>query len=99
MTKTEFLFPWQGSQSLGMLASLAGEFPVVGETFAQASGILRYDLWGTIESLKAQGVDSFVECGPGEVLTGLNRRFTREPRAVAQTDRAANESALTGSGT
>ncbi len=38
-------FPGQGSQSVGMLASLAAAEPVVGETFAEASGILGYDLW------------------------------------------------------
>jgi len=39
------VFPGQGSQSVGMLADLAAEFPVVGETFATASEALGYDLW------------------------------------------------------
>ncbi len=40
-----FVFPGQGSQSLGMLAELATAYPVVGETFAEASDALQLDLW------------------------------------------------------
>jgi [acyl-carrier-protein] S-malonyltransferase len=40
-----FVFPGQGSQSIGMLAKLAAVEPVVAETFAEASEVLRYDLW------------------------------------------------------
>lgn len=40
-----FVFPGQGSQSLGMLHSLAQESAVIEATFAQASGVLGYDLW------------------------------------------------------
>jgi [acyl-carrier-protein] S-malonyltransferase len=39
-----FVFPGQGSQSVGMLAQLAAE-PYVQETFAAASEVLGYDLW------------------------------------------------------
>ncbi len=40
-----FVFPGQGSQSVGMLAGLAAAEPVVRETFAEASAVLGYDLW------------------------------------------------------
>ncbi len=40
-----FVFPGQGSQKPGMLADVASQFPVVTETFAQASEVLGYDLW------------------------------------------------------
>ncbi|EPJ87062.1 MULTISPECIES: ACP S-malonyltransferase [Pseudomonas] len=40
-----FVFPGQGSQSLGMLAELAAQYPLIQETFAQASQALGYDLW------------------------------------------------------
>lgn len=43
--KIAFVFPGQGSQQLGMLADLAAEFPVVAETFAEASAALGEDLW------------------------------------------------------
>lgn len=40
-----FVFPGQGSQSVGMLSALAAAEPVVQETFAEASAVLGYDLW------------------------------------------------------
>ena len=40
-----FVFPGQGSQSIGMLAALGAAEPVVLETFAEASQVLGYDLW------------------------------------------------------
>jgi len=40
-----FLFPGQGSQSIGMLADLAANYDVVEATFAEASTVLGYDLW------------------------------------------------------
>ena len=45
MSKTAFLFPGQGSQSMGMLASLADAFPEVSQTFSEASDALDLDLW------------------------------------------------------
>ncbi len=40
-----FIFPGQGSQSVGMLADLNATYPIVQQTFEQASDILHYDLW------------------------------------------------------
>ncbi|MFT8211295.1 MAG: ACP S-malonyltransferase [Symbiopectobacterium sp.] len=51
MTQFAMVFPGQGSQTVGMLAELAAQYPVVQETFAQASAVLSYDLW----QLTAQG--------------------------------------------
>ncbi len=39
------IFPGQGSQSVGMLSELAAAWPLVGETFAEASDALGMDLW------------------------------------------------------
>src|SRR3990170_7258959 len=39
------MFPGKGSQSVGMLAALADAEPLVGETYAEASAVLGYDLW------------------------------------------------------
>lgn len=44
------VFPGQGSQSVGMLAELAGEFPQVEQTFAEASAALGYDLWQLVQN-------------------------------------------------
>jgi [acyl-carrier-protein] S-malonyltransferase len=44
------VFPGQGSQKVGMLASIAAQFPVVNETFAEASDALGYDVWALVQS-------------------------------------------------
>ncbi|GAB3472384.1 ACP S-malonyltransferase [Azotobacter salinestris] len=44
-----FVFPGQGSQSLGMLADQAAQHPLIGTTFAEASESLGYDLWGLVQ--------------------------------------------------
>lgn len=43
-----FVFPGQGSQSVGMSNALAKDFPVVQETYAEASAALGYDLWAIV---------------------------------------------------
>ncbi len=45
MQKFGFVFPGQGSQKLGMLATLAERSPVIKATFAEASEVLGQDLW------------------------------------------------------
>ncbi|MFC3609064.1 ACP S-malonyltransferase [Stutzerimonas tarimensis] len=40
-----FVFPGQGSQSLGMLADIAAQHSLIEQTFAEASDALGYDLW------------------------------------------------------
>jgi [acyl-carrier-protein] S-malonyltransferase len=45
-----FIFPGQGSQSVGMLAELATQHPVIIETFAQCSQVLNLDLWQLVSS-------------------------------------------------
>ncbi|MCU7938471.1 MAG: ACP S-malonyltransferase [gamma proteobacterium symbiont of Bathyaustriella thionipta] len=49
-----FIFPGQGSQSVGMLGSIAGENPEYGEiitsTFQQASDRLGVDLWNLVQN-------------------------------------------------
>lgn len=49
MTSSAFIFPGQGSQSIAMLAELAGQFSQVRETFDAASAVLGYDLWSVCQ--------------------------------------------------
>ncbi len=55
------MFPGQGSQSVGMLASLAAAERVVADTFAEASTVLGYDLWALCQQ------------GPEELLAETER--------------------------
>ncbi|RUO60357.1 ACP S-malonyltransferase [Pseudidiomarina insulisalsae] len=49
-----YVFPGQGSQTVGMLADVAAEYPVVQEVFAEASEVLGYDLWELVQSGPAE---------------------------------------------
>lgn len=42
---TAFVFPGQGSQKVGMLAELAEQYPIIRDTFDEASQAVGYDLW------------------------------------------------------
>ncbi|MEE3216644.1 MAG: ACP S-malonyltransferase, partial [Pseudomonadota bacterium] len=39
-----------------------------------------------VEKMVADGADVFIECGPGKVLTGLNKRISRGTRGLAVND-------------
>ncbi|MES2141983.1 MAG: ACP S-malonyltransferase [Pseudomonadota bacterium] len=43
--KIAFIFPGQGSQAVGMLSTFVPEYPIIQETFAEASEALNIDLW------------------------------------------------------
>ncbi|BEM81862.1 malonyl CoA-acyl carrier protein transacylase [Serratia marcescens] len=68
MTQFAFVFPGQGSQTVGMLAELAAQFPIVEETFGKASSALGYDLW------------QLVQQGPAEEL---NKTWQTQPALLA----------------
>ncbi|OAD22291.1 malonyl CoA-acyl carrier protein transacylase [Candidatus Thiomargarita nelsonii] len=48
----------------------------------------------TIEKMVAEGVTSLFECGPGKVLTGLNKRIVRKMTAKPIMDTKTLEQAL-----
>lgn len=48
MSDLAFVFPGQGSQSVGMLTDLAQRHSLVGETFAEAGQVLGRDLWALV---------------------------------------------------
>jgi [acyl-carrier-protein] S-malonyltransferase len=49
MSNFTFAFPGQGSQSIAMLKDLAEKFPVITETYQEASDVLGYDLWALVQ--------------------------------------------------
>jgi [acyl-carrier-protein] S-malonyltransferase len=52
-----FVFPGQGSQKIGMLASLASINTVVLDTFSEASEALGYDLWELVQSGEQEAIN------------------------------------------
>lgn len=63
-----FVFPGQGSQSVGMLAALAQTSEVVRATFDEASAVLGYDLWTLTQEGPKERLDS-TECTQPAMLT------------------------------
>lgn len=71
MSKTAFLFPGQGSQSAGMMSAIAAETGVVEETFAEASGVLGYDLWDIAQNGPAERLNSTEVTQPALLAAGI----------------------------
>ena len=64
MKKFAMVFPGQGSQTVGMLAELAGDYPIVQETFKQASETLGYDLWQLVQEGPAEELNKTWQTQP-----------------------------------
>ena len=63
-----FVFPGQGSQSVGMMSALATISPVIETTFAEASEVLGYDLWRRCQDGPAEALNA-TECTQPAMLT------------------------------
>ena len=99
-----FVFPGQGSQSIGMMSALARVSPLIEATFAEASAVLGYDLWHRCQDGPAELLNS-TECTQPAMLTAgvATYRLWRE-RGGAQPRLMAGHSlgeftALAASGT
>jgi [acyl-carrier-protein] S-malonyltransferase len=68
MKQVVLYFPGQGAQHLGMLADLAEQYPVIKQTFDQASQAISQDLWALVQN------------GPAEEL---NLTYNTQPILVA----------------
>lgn len=66
-----FVFPGQGSQAVGMLGELAQAYPQVGETFAEASGALGYDLWALVQQGPAETLNQTEHTQPAMLAAGV----------------------------
>jgi [acyl-carrier-protein] S-malonyltransferase len=66
-----FVFPGQGSQSLGMLKELAESYPVVTDTFNEASDALGYDLWQVVQDGPAEKLNSTDVTQPAMLAAGV----------------------------
>lgn len=66
-----FLFPGQGSQSVGMLAGVAAQRPVVEDTFAEAGSALGVDLWSLVREGPALDLDRTENTQPAMLAAGV----------------------------
>ena len=83
------VFPGQGSQSIGMLADLADAFPLVEETFREASEVLGYDLWRVCQEGPEEKLNATECTQPAMLAAGVavwrvwRRQGGPEPDAMA----------------
>jgi [acyl-carrier-protein] S-malonyltransferase len=66
-----FVFPGQGSQSVGMLAALDTADAPVRATFDEASGVLGYDLWKLVSEGPEQELNSTARTQPALLAAGV----------------------------
>jgi len=65
-----FVFPGQGSQSVGMMRGF-DNLPIVRETFEEAGAILKQDLWGMVTSGNAEELNLTVNTQPLMLTAGV----------------------------
>jgi [acyl-carrier-protein] S-malonyltransferase len=66
-----FVFPGQGSQSVGMLGALAAGEAQVKATFAEASQALGYDLWKLVTEGPAEALNATERTQPAMLTAGV----------------------------
>jgi len=65
------VFPGQGSQSVGMMAELAEEYPVVNALFDRASEVLGYDLWKIVQEGPEEELNKTEITQPAMLVAGV----------------------------
>src|SRR5258708_16431909 len=84
--KIAFVFPGQGSQSVGMMVSFSG-LPGVRATFSEASDAIGQDLWKLVEEGPAEELNLTVNTQPIMLTAGiaLHRAWESDTRAAPAT--------------
>ena len=68
--KLAFVFPGQGSQSIGMMQGFDA-LPVVRETFEEAGAVLKQDLWQLVTSGPLEALNQTVNTQPAMLAAGV----------------------------
>jgi [acyl-carrier-protein] S-malonyltransferase len=66
-----FVFPGQGSQSVGMLNALAADYAEVEATYREANMVLDYDLWDIVQNGPAEKLNSTAVTQPAMLAAGV----------------------------
>ncbi|MEM9242799.1 MAG: ACP S-malonyltransferase [Pseudomonadota bacterium] len=69
--KTAFVFPGQGSQTVGMLSDVADQFDLVQQLFKQAADILAYDLSDIVFSGPAEKLNQTIYTQPALLVADV----------------------------
>jgi [acyl-carrier-protein] S-malonyltransferase len=69
--KLAFVFPGQGSQSIGMMSAMAAEFTHVEDYYNKASEILGYDLWNIVCNGPAEELNKTHITQPAMLTAGV----------------------------
>jgi [acyl-carrier-protein] S-malonyltransferase len=69
--KSAWVFPGQGSQSVGMLGTLTEKSTKIQDTFAEASDYLGYDLWTLTQEGPAESLNQTVHTQPALLTAGV----------------------------
>ena len=65
------VFPGQGSQSVGMQAELSERYPIVRDTYQEASDLLGYDLWRLVQNGPAEQLGRTTATQPAMLAAGV----------------------------
>ena len=66
-----FVFPGQGSQSMGMLGALAAAEASIRGTFDEASAVLGFDLWKLVSEGPEEALNATVRTQPAMLVAGV----------------------------
>lgn len=68
---TAFIFPGQGSQSVGMMNLMGESYSEIPDTFSEASEVLGYDLWALVADGPAEKLNSTEYTQPAMLVAGV----------------------------
>lgn len=90
--KLAFVFPGQGSQQVGMLSDLAEQYPLIQDTFAEASSALGYDLWALVNQGPAEELNKTEKTQPALLTASIALWRLWQAEGGAQPDYLAGHS-------
>lgn len=66
-----FVFPGQGSQSVGMLSEMSQTYSIIKETYDQASDALGFDLWDLVQNGTVEELNQTQNTQPAMLAAGV----------------------------
>ena len=93
MTRFAYVFPGQGSQSVGMMSDWGEHQGIVNDVYAQASSTLGYDLWSVVSQGPAERLNQTEVTQPAMLCAGVaSWRIASQQLAMPAADMMAGHS-------